>query len=444
MNTLKNKGMKKLLKNCQTLDGMKDIVIAKDKIIEIYSLENSFRKTGYADSDFDEIIDINGKLVIPGGIDPHVHVRDLNQSDKEDWTSASQAALAGGITTIFDMPNTIPPTTNLHNLALKRKAAKKSLINYKFHLGATNDNLSDLKDIFDKNPTDIAGIKLFLAGSSTNEIITNENKIKELFKLAKRYNKIVLVHTELQKCLDKWDTFTEEKCIQNHNQQRNRECAIKGTKLVLDLAEEIANKLYICHVSTKEEIELIHSAKQINDNIFCEVTPHHLNLENGILDLVGNFGKVNPPLRTTNDNEALWKAVEDGTIDCIGSDHAPHTIDEKIEDYENAPSGFPGLETTLPILITEFNKRNIPIERFVELTSTKTAEIFDIKERGKIEKNYFADLTIINTGNKFPIIASLFHSKAKYSPFDGMEVMGKVEMIFVNGMNIEYRTRNYE
>ncbi|MBT5421279.1 MAG: dihydroorotase family protein, partial [Candidatus Cloacimonetes bacterium] len=160
---------------------------------------------------------------------------------------------------------------------------------------------------------------------------------------------------------------------------------------------------------------------------------HHLTLEKSILELIGNFGKVNPPLRSADDNQVLWQAVLDGTIDCIGSDHAPHTIDEKIENYPNAPSGFPGLETTLPILITEFNERKIPIERLVELTSTKPAEIFNFEKRGKIKEGYFADITAINTENEYPIVASLFQSKAKYSPFDGSMVKAGIEAVFVNG-----------
>lgn len=423
--------MKTLLKNCMLIEGIKDIIIEDDKIIDIYSS----RKKRRLEANFDQIIDIKNKLVLPGMIDAHVHVRDMEQNNKETWKTASLAALAGGVTTIIDMPNTIPATTNLNGLNTKREAAQKAKVNYKFHLGATENNIQELEQILKSDPSDVAGIKIFLVGSSSNEVVADVNKIKKIFKLAKKYNKVVLVHTEMQECLDKWQKLIEDKYIQNHDQLRNRECAIKGTDLVLQLANEIGNKLYICHISTKEEIELVRKHK--NNNIFCEVTPHHLTLEKSILDLVGNFGKVNPPLRTSEDNQALWEAVIDGTIDCVGSDHAPHTIDEKQQEYVNAPSGFPGLETTLPILIAEFNERKIPLERLVELTSTKPAEIFNFENRGKIEKGYFADLAVIETENEYPIIAALFQSKAKYSPFDGMGVQGKVIMTFVNGKRFE-------
>ena len=432
---LRGNEMKTLLKNCKLIEGLKDIIIENDKIIDIKPCEKSPLERGAASAvgcvTFDKIINIKNKLVIPGMVDAHVHVRDMEMDYKETWETASLAAIAGGVTTIIDMPNTIPATTNLKGLNAKRESAKKAKVNCKFHLGATENNLPEMEQILKSVPSDIAGIKVFLAGSSSNEVVKDEDKLKEIFKLAKKYNKVVLVHSELQECLDKWQKLIKDKCIQNHDQLRNRECAIKGTELVLRLSNEIGNKLYICHISTKEEIELVRKHK--NKNIFCEVTPHHLTLEKSVLDIVGNFGKVNPPLRTSEDNQALCEAIIDGIFDCIGSDHAPHTIDEKIEDYNTAPSGFPGLETTLPILITEFNERKIPIKRLVELTSSRPAEIFEMKSRGKIKEGYFADLTVIDTENKSPIVAALFQSKAKYSPFDENMVKAQIDTVFVNG-----------
>ena len=423
-----------LLKNCRFAEAQGSVLIEDDKIIEVCFKENNARNL----IDLDQIIDIKNKLVIPGMIDAHVHVRDMEQNNKETWKTASLAALAGGVTTIIDMPNSIPATTNFKNLNTKREAAQKARVNYKFHLGATENNLQELEQILKSDPSDIAGIKIFMAGSSSNEVVADENKIKEIFNLAKRYNKVVLVHSELQECLDNWQIIIEDKCIQNHDQLRNRECAIKGTELVLRLANEIGNKLYICHISTKEEIGLINKYK--NKNIFCEVTPHHLTLEKSILDLIGNFGKVNPPLRTSEDNQALWEAVVDGTFDCIGSDHAPHTINEKIVNYNNAPSGFPGLETMLPILITEFIERKIPIKRLIELTSSKQAEIFEMKNRGKIKEGYFADLAVIDLENESTIVSALFQSKAKYSPFDGRMVKAQIDTVFVNGKKYEFNS----
>nr|MBC8414829.1 amidohydrolase family protein [Candidatus Cloacimonadota bacterium] len=240
--------MKILLKNCKLIEGLKDILIDDDKIVEVIPCSQA---------DFDQTIDIKGNLVIPGVIDPHVHVRDLQQAYKEDWKTASMAALAGGVTTIFDMPNTIPATINLENLNIKREAAKKASVNYKFHIGATNFNLKNIEEILGEEPSDIAGIKVFLAGSSSNETVTNEDVLKQIFMIAKKYDKVVVVHTELQEYIDIWKQRLPYDSVLKHNAIRNRQCAIKGTELILKLSEEIGNKIYIAHVSTAEEIEMI-------------------------------------------------------------------------------------------------------------------------------------------------------------------------------------------
>ena len=423
--------MKTLLKNCKLINGLFDIIIEDEKIVEIILS----RKERRYEKEFDQIINIKNKLVIPAMIDAHAHTRDLQQSEKEDWISCSEAAINGGVSTIFDMPNTIPATTNLANLNLKRKAAEKSLVNKMFYLGATNQNADEIEKILAAKPNDIVGIKIFLASSCKNDVLS-KNKIENVFEIAKKYDKVVAVHSELQSCLDKWQTKISEKTIQNHNIIRNRKCAIEGTKLILDIAQKVGNKLYICHISTAEEIELIAAAKTKNPNIFCEVTPHHLFLDETILAKVGNFGKVNPPLRTKADNLALLKAINDGIIDVIGTDHAPHTLAEKEQKYPKAPSGFPGLETALPLLLNAVSENKISLNKIVELTSFNVAKIFNLKNRGEIKIGFFADLAIVDISEKWKIDASKFRSKAKYSPFDGMKIKGKIKTTFVNGKKI--------
>jgi len=433
--------MKILLINCKTLEGLKDIIIKDENIIEIKPCKQlkslqEIKNIKTADGLFDQIIDLEGKLVIPGVIDPHIHARDLQQPEKEDWSSVSRAALKGGVTTVFDMPNTVPATTNLTNLNIKREAAKKALVNYKFYLGATNSNLNEIKNILSEKPADIVGIKVFLSTSNSNEIIRSKSNLRKIFQLAKTYDKVVAVHTELQEIIDFWSQKIETKTILIHNLVRHRLAAIKGTKLVLDLANEIKNKLYVAHVSTREEVELIKVFKD-NNQIFCEVTPHHLLLNESILKKSGNFGKVNPPLRTENDNNTLRKALLDGTIDVLGTDHAPHLKEEKEREYSQVPSGFPGLETGLHLLLNEVNQGNLSIEKLIELTSKNAAKIFNLENRGEIKAGNYADLTIIDMNKKWKIDASKFMSKAKYSPFDGFEVQGKVMMTFVNGKMFE-------
>ncbi len=422
--------MRLLLKNCKLVEGIRNILIEDEKIASIQEAD-SHHKEGQFEPGYDKIIDIRGNTVIPGMIDPHVHMRDLKQAYKEDWTSGSEAALAGGITTVFDMPNTKPDTMNLENLNLKRQAAKSSKVKYKFHIGATCNNLEQIKIILKNNPDDIAGIKIFLAASSSNEVVTDRQILKQIFKIAKQYDKVVVVHTELQECLDKWLHTNVKRSVINHNIFRHRICAIEGTKLVLEIADEVKNSIYIAHVSTSEEINLIKRFKEKN-NVYCEITPHHLLLNEKILGKVGNWGKVNPPLRTDMDNVALWNAVHNGTVDTIGTDHAPHSIEEKQQEYSKAPSGFPGLETCLPLLLTEISP-GFDINKIIELTSRNTAKIFGLEKNGKIKKGNYADLAVIDLNKKWAIDASKFKTKAKYSPFDEVNVKGKIVMTFVNG-----------
>jgi len=290
-----------------------------------------------------------------------------------------------------------------------------------------------MREVLQQNPQDIVGIKLFLAGSSSNEVVTDPKQIEAIFQLAKEFDKVVIVHTELQTILDRWQKMAPENTIQFHGMMRHREAAIEGTKLVIEIANKVGNKLYIAHVSTKEEIDLIATAKESNKNIYAEVTPHHLYLNDKILETVGNFGKVNPPLRTENDNEALIQAVVDGAIDCIGTDHAPHTIDEKLNEYSKAPSGFPGLETAIPLTYALVTEGHIDLQRYQELISINAANIFGIENTGEIKAGNRADLIVLDETNFPPIMSGWFKTKAKYSPFDGMSASADVVYTFVNG-----------
>ncbi len=413
--------MKLLLKNGITPDGIRNLLIENDRIAYIGDEEISA----------DEVIDLTGKHVLPAMIDPHVHVRDLTQAEKEDWTSASNAALKGGIATVFDMPNTLPPTVNSEYLNLKRRAAGKSRVKYKFNLGVTNYNLEEVRKILDRKPPDISALKLFLAGSSANEYVEETEDIKRIFDLSAIYDIPVMIHTEIQKCIEKYALRIKYPGILTHNYIRNRECANIGTELVIRLAKEIGNRIYIVHTSTSEEIQMIRENKN-QVQVYCEVTPHHLLLNEQILETVGNYGKVNPPLRTLSDNEALWEGIRDGTVDTIGTDHAPHTLEEKNLPYTEAPSGFPGLETALPLLLNEVRLGKLSMQRLVRLTSKRTAEIFGLDDTGALAEGKKADLVVVDMNRTVEVKPGKFATKARYSPFEGMPVV-PVEMTFVDG-----------
>jgi dihydroorotase len=393
------------------------------------------QKIAYVGKDippFEEMINIEGKIVLPGLIDPHVHVRDLGQSEKEDWSSASKAALRGGITTIFDMPNNIPPTTHLKNLNLKREKAKQSLVNYRFNIALTNYNFNEVEEILNTNPDDIAALKLFLAGSSNNEYVFNTGVIKRFFELSRHYSIPIICHSELQTCIDHHTRKYPSPNIFDHNAIRHRDCAIEGTSMLIEIAKETGGILYIAHTSTAEEIDIIRKNKN-EYNIYCEVTPHHLLLNENILRSAGNFAKVNPPIRSAYDNQALWEGINDGTVDVIATDHAPHRKAEKLIEYKTAPSGFPGLETLAPLMLHEIYQGKLNIDTFIRLTSGNASNIFNLHKRGKIEAGYYADITIVDMNKNWKIEAGDFLSKAKYSPFEAMTGKGDVIMTFVNG-----------
>jgi dihydroorotase len=383
----------------------------------------------------DTEIDLKEMTVIPGVIDPHTHIRDLKQWEKEDWTSASHAALRGGTTMVFDMPNTRPPTVNLEYLNLKREKAKAAKINYRFNVAATQLNIPELIELLESKPGDVAALKLFLAGSNSNEYVDGIETIKRIFDISLKYNLPVIVHTEMQKCVEAYASQLNKPGIKDHNYIRNRECSIQGTQLMIDLATEIGNAVYLAHTSTAEEIQLVKENKS-KCRVFCETTPHHLLINETILDTVGNYGKVNPPLRTKNDNKALLKGINDGTVDTIGTDHAPHLLSEKQKPYLEAPSGFPGLETSLPLLLNEVNKGSFGIQKLIEITSGNASKIFGLKNRGQIKEGFFADLTVVDLNKPWKIQSKDFFTKAKYSPFEGMTGKGDVVMTFVNGKRL--------
>jgi dihydroorotase len=430
--------MKLLLNNCSII---KDP--GKISSINILIEHNKITYIGKDIPEYNQKEELNGKLVLPGMIDPHTHIRDLALSYKEDWRTGSRASARGGVTTIFDMPNTDPPTNNINNLEKKIEFAKKlSIVNYSFHIGATENNLKQLEKMLSAYNNNIAGIKVFLAASSSNEVIKSEKTLSEIFTLSKKWDKPTLVHTELQECINKYKKKYSDNDYNNvryHNQIRHRECSIKGTELVLGLCRKVGNKLYIAHTSTAEEIALIREYKKnYNLPLICEITPHHLLLNENILEIAGNFGKVNPPLREKKDNEALWEGIYDGTVDVIGSDHAPHRREEKTKPYFESPSGFPGLETTIPLLLNEVNKNRLSYDKLTSLISSNTAGIFNLKHRGKVKEGYYADLVVVDTETPYKIDPKSFESKAHYSPYDGIELKGKVIMTLING-NIVYK-----
>jgi len=407
-----------------------------NSIISILISDGFIQKINPIQPEADQTIDLNGKYILPGLIDPHVHMRDMDQSYKEDWDSGTKSALRGGITTVMDMPNTIPPTTNNSNLKTKREFAKKSNVNYGFNLGFIGTNSEEIRSVKKFN-----AIKVFLCESSGGIPVENPDQLKSVFSLAEILQIPLIFHSESGLCIEECKKKFDPK-IDNHHLIRNRKCAIRTTITVLEMSHNYNCKVYFAHVATAEEIDLIQEAKKMNPNIFCEVTPHHLLITRQVLYKVKNWGRVNPPLRDSEDNQRLYKAILDGTVDTVGTDHAPHNLDEKNKDYPEAPSGFPGFETCLPLLLNEVNSGNLSLEIIEKITSINSAEIYNLKNRGKLQEGYFADIVIIDLDKKFIVNPDNFQTKAKYSPFIDMELKGDVFMTIING-KIGYKDGTY-
>lgn len=396
-------------------------------------------EAGHVRDDGDDVIDLDGVWVLPGCIDPHVHVRDLGQRHKEDWQSAGAAALAGGYTTIFDMPNTEPPTNDLRSLERKRQVAAAAPVDVRLWLGTTEENLADLQAILDTSPRDVAGIKVFLAGSSSNEVVHRVETLHAIMQLAARHELPVAVHQELQSCLDAASIKHLEPHARNHGLFRPRECVLAGATLALETAAATGCTLYLLHMSTEEEIELLHHWKQ-RSPVYGEATPHHLFIDESLLQEIGNLGKINPPLRTKQDNSALLDALSSGIIDIVGSDHAPHTLEEKSRPYLQAPSGFPGLETTLGLLLNAAAQRRISYNRLAEITSAAAARLFRFADRGRIAEGTRADLTLVYPEEPWTVCPEQFHTRARFSPYAGMTLRGRVAATIAAGVYHPKRT----
>ncbi len=412
--------MKTNLRNCRLADdSIVDIGIVNGQIKSIGSVTDAERET-----------DIGGKLVIPGVIDAHVHFREPGAAYKEDWLSGSHAAVAGGVTTVIDMPNNTPSIINQQTLNQKRELAEKSVVNYGFYLGATKDNLAAIQEA-----TNIAGVKIYMGSSTGNLLVAEDEEIEALLEFP---NIQWVVHAEDEEVItNNKITYAQETNPAVHSKVREREAATAAVERLIAIVKKTGAKVHICHISTLEEIKLIKKAKTAGLPITCEVSPHHLFLNTIAYEKRGNFVKVNPPLRTEKDNEALWKAVQSGVIDIIATDHAPHTIDEKSREYKQAPAGIPEVQTSLPLMLNAMNKGLITIQQLIARMANAPATLYAIEKRGFIKKGFYADLTVIDTDAIKIVSKKDVKSKCEWSPYEGWELRGWPIMTFVNG-NLVY------
>lgn len=383
----------------------------------------------------DQRIDLRNLLLLPGLIDAHVHLRDEGKSYKEDFYSGTAAAAAGGVTTVLDMPNNEPVTMSATSLRNRmRLAEKRVLVNVGFYSEFPN-NVDKVKDIATQGAV---AFKLFMVTQIGGLDIDEDKLLLEAFEKVAETGLTIAVHAEDKASIDasaqalkraKRDNL--KAFLQAHSEQAE----LKAIERVLKISSYTEARLHVCHVTTEEGLNTITEAKQSGKKVTCEVTPHHLLLSQIDFERTGAMLAVMPPLRNSHNIEVLQEGVSNGRVDIIGSDHAPHTIDEKLaRSIWEVKVGFPGLETTLPLLLTMVAKHAISLETLVRLLAEKPAEIFNIKGRGHLKQGWKADMIAVDLKRKFKIQAFKFHSKAKFSPFDGREVQGRPVKTFVNGM----------
>lgn len=404
-----------------------DVLIENDLIVEIAD-SISLKSSDCI------VIDAEGNYLMPGAIDDQVHFREPGLTHKGDIESESRAAVAGGITSFIEQPNTVPNAVTQEILEDKYQiASQKSYANYSFMMGATNDNL---EEVLKTNPKNVAGIKIFLGSSTGNMLVDNEAVLERIFSSTPM---LIAVHCEDEETIKNnlaafKEQYGEDVPVTAHNLIRSAEaCYISSSKAVA-LAKRTGARLHIFHLSTAKEMELFTNKIPLEDKkITAEVCVHHLWFTDEDYKTKGNFIKWNPAVKTAEDRAELWKALNDGRIDVIATDHAPHTKEEKQQSYLNAPSGGPLVQHAVVAMFEAYHQGKISVEKIVEKMCHNPAKIFKIEKRGFIKEGYYADLVIVNPSKPWGVNQDNILAKCGWSPFEGYTFRSRITHTFVNG-----------
>ncbi len=381
-----------------------------------------------------KIIDAEGNYLIPGAIDDQVHFREPGLTHKGDIESESRAAIAGGITSFIEQPNTVPNAVTQELLEQKYQiASQSSYANYSFMMGGTNDNL---EEVLKTNPKNVAGIKLFLGSSTGNMLLDNEEVLEKIFSSTKM---LIAVHCEdeatIKANLEKYKAeFGEDIPVTVHHLIRSEEACYLSSSKAIALAKKTGARLHVFHLSTAKEMELFTNEIPLEEKqITAEVCIHHLWFTNDDYAIKGNFIKWNPAVKTAADRDALWKALLNDTIDVIATDHAPHTLEEKSEKYLKAPSGGPLVQHAVVAMFEAYHQGKISIEKIVEKMCHNPAKIFKIEKRGFIKEGYYADLAIVDAAKPWSVQKENILYKCGWSPLEGTNFKSRVVYTLVNG-----------
>lgn len=396
------------LKDGKDVHGNKiELLILDDKIDKISEGFSEEEIKNIEKNEKLEIIDLKGKTVMPGVIDVHTHMREPGITAKEDFATGSRACAKAGVTTFYDMPNTIPTTTTLEALKDKKKlASEKSVVNYGFHFGGSrNNNIDEIKKVLEAKEANT--VKIFMNVTTGEMLIEDEDILKNVFK----NSKLVLVHAE-NEMIDK----------------------------AVEYNKNYGNGLYVCHIPSKEELKKVLEAKKNSElntekhPVYAEVTPHHLFLNEEIRESTDRnkmLLRMKPELRTKKDNEFLWEALNNGEVDTIGTDHAPHLISEKLEKIT---FGMPGVETSLALMLNAYNEGKVKLEMIQKLMSENPARIMKISKRGKLEEGYYADVIAVDLDKEWTVgVDDTIESKCGWTPYENWKLKGKNVLTIVNG-----------
>lgn len=380
-----------------------------------------------AQANAETVFDAKGLQILPGVIDTQVHFREPGNEHKEDLESGSRAAVLGGIVAVFEMPNTKPATTTLEAVADKcKRAHHRMFCDFAFYAGAAHDNVDSLPDL--ERADGVCGIKVFMGSSTGSLLVPDDDTLRQILNAI---NRRAAFHSEDEYRLRERRPLAELGKVETHPVWRDTESALNSTRRLIKLAREAGKQIHVLHVTTEEEMHLLAANRDIAS---VEVTPQHLTLSAPkCYEELGTYAQMNPPIREEHHRRALWHALSKGIVDIIGSDHAPHTIEEKAQSYPHSPSGMPGVQTLLPVMLTHVAAGRLSLHDVVRLTSFNPRRLFGLTDKGIVAEGAHADLTIVDINKKWTIEDDWLASRCGWSPFSGFAASGQPIATIIRG-----------
>jgi len=405
-------------------EGVRDVGISNGRIAAIGSL-------GQASAA--ETIDCKGLHILPGVIDTQVHFREPGLTHKEDLETGSRSAVMGGVTAVFEMPNTNPLTVTEEAFTAKVALGRHRMhCDFAFFIGGTRENVDQLPVL--ERAEGCAGVKVFVGSSTGSLLVEDDDSLRKIFQVIRRR---AAFHAEDEYRLNERKALRVENDSRSHPVWRDEEAALLATQRLVKLAHETGKRIHVLHISTKQEIAYLRDHKDVAS---VEATPHHLTLAAPeCYERLGTLAQMNPPVRSADHRDAIWRGIEQGIVDILGSDHAPHTLEEKAKAYPASPSGMTGVQTLVPIMLDHVNAGRLSLSRFVDLTSAGPARLYNIACKGRIAAGYDADFTVVDLKRSETITNKWIASRAGWTPYDGVRVTGWPVGTFVRGKRVMWQ-----